>query len=658
MTQVQPASDIDLFRTLVRCLEEFAQVADKIQEARALGDETRIRKLVEESRKRRYDLDRAQDAMRGKTPPNSEESLKLMVRTRELLGRVRVGDQIISEMFAKAMEGASNEELMKTAEGAVTIVDRMLPGRWDYETDLAVLCGDDTQKIADELIRRGQQRIIVYLTKVEDAPTYNKLASVVSTLDGITVASTHYTKPPPQSMTFFAFPKGTLTAEDIERARTAVRDTIQAMVTCVATVEHLGETWVMQGIENYTAISQYPSVAHFREKFRGRPMILVAPGPSLAKNIEMLRAAKGKAIILAFSQTLKALAKAGIEPDLVMLVDPTDLRYHFEGVDVSKIPALVIGATCFPALFEELPFKTKITYAGNTRLEDWIYEAIGENAKIPAGGTVAHSAYSLAVEWECNPIVFVGLDLSYPGGQAYIASGPDGATVLQPSSDGKRLTVQNNRHTWLPLDVVYVPGYHGAPVQTSTFYSQFLLWFEARTYQLQGKVDILNCTEGGAFIKGCSHIPLKQAIEERMKEPFDVSGEIARVTADVDRRGRATKMLAHMRAMHAAMNECIRLAHRCKQLVPKAHLKPALLDELGELEKKMLIALKPVLFVSLVRQRAIRDAIDLGGIATSVEESLQATSKLLDVILDAGALLHEPMLASERSLVATLEGLS
>ena len=50
-------------------------------------------------------------------------------------------------------------------------------------------------------------------------------------------------------------------------------------------------------------------------------IILVSAGPSLNKNIMELKKAKNKAFIVATDTAVKPLLKAGIEPDLMVMVD-------------------------------------------------------------------------------------------------------------------------------------------------------------------------------------------------------------------------------------------------------------------------------------------------------------------------------------------------
>ena len=64
----------------------------------------------------------------------------------------------------------------------------------------------------------------------------------------------------------------------------------------------------------------------FHNKFVGKAAIIVCPGPSLSKNVELLKKIKGKALIICVLHALKDLQKRGISPDFVVHVDPVDLK--------------------------------------------------------------------------------------------------------------------------------------------------------------------------------------------------------------------------------------------------------------------------------------------------------------------------------------------
>ena len=86
-----------------------------------------------------------------------------------------------------------------------------------------------------------------------------------------------------------------------------------------------------------------PGTARYKDAFAGYPAIVVSAGPSLHRNIEMLRQARGKAVIIAVSTVLRPLLRRGIKPDFAVVLDyhPISKKY-FEDAPGDEDVRLVV----------------------------------------------------------------------------------------------------------------------------------------------------------------------------------------------------------------------------------------------------------------------------------------------------------------------------
>lgn len=78
---------------------------------------------------------------------------------------------------------------------------------------------------------------------------------------------------------------------------------------------------------NMCDIIKQRSINQLIDKFNelnknGGTAIIVSAGPSLDKNVEDLKKAEGKAMIIAVDTALKTVLRAGVRPDLTICVDP------------------------------------------------------------------------------------------------------------------------------------------------------------------------------------------------------------------------------------------------------------------------------------------------------------------------------------------------
>jgi len=112
----------------------------------------------------------------------------------------------------------------------------------------------------------------------------------------------------------------------------------------------------------------------------------VAAGPSLSKNIILLKKIQGKALILAVDTIFKVLTHYGIEPDFVISTDFTqNAGQYFEFLQNSTPTVLLVD----PEVFSRNPCKLPrpVTYydiEGNSLCE-WSRPFLGDYGILPKG---------------------------------------------------------------------------------------------------------------------------------------------------------------------------------------------------------------------------------------------------------------------------------
>jgi hypothetical protein len=122
-----------------------------------------------------------------------------------------------------------------------------------------------------------------------------------------------------------------------------------------------------------------------------------------------------------------------------------------------------------------------------------------------SAGSVANCAYAFAKIIGMKSIAFVGQDLAYTGGVSH-ALGHQQREDKTPEAMEKDASMKK------------VAGYHGDTVYTTIAMDVFKAWFEARFAEDKG-ITVLNCTEGGAMIKGAIQQPLQTLADEVLVMP-------------------------------------------------------------------------------------------------------------------------------------------
>jgi hypothetical protein len=129
-------------------------------------------------------------------------------------------------------------------------------------------------------------------------------------------------------------------------------------------------------------------------------------------------------------------------------------------------------------------------------------------------------AYDVAVKVGADPIVFIGQDLSFPGGRTY-ASG-----TFFETEDKMEMTVDElAREGAVLIDMVDI---YGEPVKTNRQMFAYFNFLKSRFEDPEvSSRRIVNATEGG-ILQG-PHIdvmPLREAIDRYMPSEFDVRGTL------------------------------------------------------------------------------------------------------------------------------------
>ena len=466
------------------------------------------------------ELRRARAASRVEAPAQLDGSAAALALAAETAARVasaRDVEAVSTRWLARGVPG--DAQLLRSPLGVAVLADILLPETWDYDTDAVILVGAELAPVAEMLAALGQRRIVLH-----DAPGATpsgvESAHAFTTASHDEIAIALRTMNPCAPGRFVVRAAVGVARADVEAVTETVRAALSDLRVHRNTVHAFSRTWIEQGAANLPAIARWPSIAALDGKFAGMPMVIVAPGPSLARNAHLLRELRGRAIVTAFSHSLKPVLAAGITPDLVLTVDPQDVRYHFAGADLSRT-CLINAVTAHPSLFE-LGAPRCLTVSANSGVDDWMFDAVGEQPIAPGGGSVATTAYSLALRWQCDPIIFVGLDLSFPGGHYYVSTSTDG---------GARAIVDEHGHVnvagWsreframkarggpaaATERAIELPAWCGSGTVPSSFmFSMFHRWFVDRTKSVTG-MRVYNCTEGGAYIDGMMHRPLAEVI--------------------------------------------------------------------------------------------------------------------------------------------------
>jgi hypothetical protein len=299
-----------------------------------------------------------------------------------------------------------------------------------------------------------------------------------------------------------ARPEITPLAEHVAATLHEVRVSVEAAVSDVAAEIARNEYATLPWI----ACSR--GVRELFGRFAGRPAIVVATGPSLGRNIHLLKEAQGRAVVVAVAQALRPLAGYDVRPDFLCSVDYGASNLGtLTGLLDEDVPLVTINKTHGPLLR---------AYRGPKFVcddEDALHGLLRDKGRLEQGGSVAHCAFSLAEKMGCDPILLVGLDLAL-GERSHFTQADDVAGITVEDGEIKSGGTSLGLARW-------VPGWFGDTVLTSAGLFTFHLQLQRMIAACPARV--IDCTEGGARKPGTVRMFLADALAAHCREPVDKS---------------------------------------------------------------------------------------------------------------------------------------
>ncbi|EJE0402947.1 motility associated factor glycosyltransferase family protein [Campylobacter coli] len=275
----------------------------------------------------------------------------------------------------------------------------------------------------------------------------------------------------------------------------------------------------LQGIEqfvyNLPQMITHPSYKELLSKRKGisDTAIIVSTGPSLTKQLPLLKKYASKATIFCADSSYPILAKHGIKPDYVLSLERIPLTSEFFNNDFGEFDkdiVFVCAGVVHPKTIEYLKNKTFIitqkilAFPYYINLKNFCYAAVGFS--------VAHMAYEFATHLSHKNIIFIGQDLAYA---------KDGFSHTKDYSNLDK----HEGHFQRDKGKFQCLAYGGdGKAESSEVWTMFRFFLQD-TISRNIISTTYNCTEGGARIEGTIEKPFLWACEnlldKDLNKPFE-----------------------------------------------------------------------------------------------------------------------------------------
>ncbi|ECK7645799.1 motility associated factor glycosyltransferase family protein, partial [Campylobacter jejuni] len=273
----------------------------------------------------------------------------------------------------------------------------------------------------------------------------------------------------------------------------------------------------LQGIEqfvyNLPQMITHPSYKELLSKRKNLSdtAIIVSTGPSLTKQLPLLKKYASKATIFYADSSYPILAKHGIKPDYVCMLERTELTAEFFNHDFGEFDkdiVFICTGVVHPKAIEYLKGRNRKYLIIPRYLYFPIYIKLKYFDFLYNTPSVAHMACYLSLHLNHKNIIFIGQDL------AYAENGNSHPDDYQNSANYESQMYEH----------ILTEAYGGKKeIKTHEVWIFFKQILEAMIIKYH--ITTYNCTEGGARIEGTIEKPFLWACEnlldKDLNKPFE-----------------------------------------------------------------------------------------------------------------------------------------
>jgi len=446
----------------------------------------------------------------------------------------------------------------------------------------------------------------------------------------------------------------------IEKISSEIHSFLNRRSINTATLGRFDRLWTKNAFKNAPYFFTLAGIKNFENICKNLPAVVICAGPSLDQDLEELKRLLPHTVLIAVDTALKPVLRQGIVPDFVVSVDPQYVNSLFLSIGTpcesgKTHPVLVADPSVYPLVLRSYPGQKVLTSSvfspGKT-----IERYAGMKGSIAAGGSVAVAAFDLARILGSNPIVLVGLDLSYSTGKTHMTGSFFEEYVLSRQC---RLKPQLN------FSLEYIKTGHPSSVRdkharivlTDKRLLLYKSWFE-----LQAKKqtpEVINAGSGGLCVSGMNNSSLQKLSHRLKKGNVDrksLRARIENITRSCAPDTHQVNLFCdHLATLQVNLGTLRELGHRGKllteRLITGKNGEHAPIDEeLDRIDAQILSFREENRLVSMVTQASISDIFGKKAGHTK-KEVLRNAKNLYASIADGSTYLIELFEVSRKKLI-------
>ncbi len=234
------------------------------------------------------------------------------------------------------------------------------------------------------------------------------------------------------------------------------------------------------------------------KQFYNVPVVVASGGPSLTKQIPLLKKVRNHILLISSGSTINSLLQYDLEPDFVVTIDGGINNYrHFEAIEL-KQASIIYSLSNHEKIREKFKRRSFVFIPSlDERLTQYAQKLVNKKIDDVLGGaSVAVFALHIAYMISNGPIALIGQDLAYTDNKTH--------------AENNRNFMEINEAYIKERRMFHIKGYYGDQVLTDYAFLTMKHNFEKLLQTFSHPERIYNCTEGGAKLDGYQQLSFRE----------------------------------------------------------------------------------------------------------------------------------------------------
>ncbi len=248
-----------------------------------------------------------------------------------------------------------------------------------------------------------------------------------------------------------------------------------------------------------------PPLSALQKIFEQLPVIVVSAGPSLNKNIHLLKEVGNRAIIITAGSGMSILNTHGIKPHFRFCVEGNSFQERlFDSLDVNDSPLVFISAMYHKIVQKYEKNSFELFTSKSNPIKKYVLERLSmPMSETSSGSSVSNVAVFSSLTLGCKKIILMGQDLCFTGNKNYA----EGAWTSD--KENKAFADQNEK--------VFLKDLYGDDVTTEGSYLSIKEALELAA-DWNKHAHFINATEGGLPVKGYENKTFAAVLQEDLSD--------------------------------------------------------------------------------------------------------------------------------------------